>query len=172
MGRGEACAIRIENASASRTHCALLRGASTAYVIDLLGRRTLLNDRPVEGASVLLDGDILTIGQACFAVRLEPPSPPRSVTAVEPASAGSTELALGPREALLTLLRNAADPTGSPASFEILDTLRQFQADTATLLKLRSVGSRPSTARSRRSKPRSTGAEGRPPSPRHRFAST
>lgn len=94
---------------------ALLRGPSTGYVIDLLGRRTLLNDRPVAGASALLGGDILTIGQARFAVRIEPPSPPSG-------------LALGPREALLALLRNAEN-------LEVIDTLRQFQSDTATLLE-------------------------------------
>ena len=47
--------------------------ASSAYVIDLLGRRTLVNERAVEGASVLLDGDVLTVGQARFAVKLETP---------------------------------------------------------------------------------------------------
>jgi hypothetical protein len=145
VGRGEACAIRIENASASRTHCALLRRPSSAYVIDLLGRRTLVNERPVEGASALLDGDVLTVGQARFAVRVDPPAPPMTSTSSDPTVSASTTLvragegpgglALGPREAMLALLLNAVDPTRKSASVEVLDTLRRFQADTATLFE-------------------------------------
>ena len=123
VGRGEACAIRIENASASRTHCALLRGPSTAFVIDLLGRRTLVNERPVEGASALLDGDVLTVGRARFAVRIDPPALP-----MRPAASG-------PSSTMLALLLKAAEPGRDSASVEILDTLRRFQADTATLLE-------------------------------------
>ena len=85
-------------------------------MIDLLGRRTLVNERPVEGASALLDGDVLSIGQARFGVRIQRPSElpsrpihdPRPET-IEPGSPvvlsrladayqGSQELALGPRE--------------------------------------------------------------------------
>jgi len=156
VGRGEACAIRIENASASRTHCALLRGHSTAYVIDLLGRRTLVNERAVEGASALLDGDILTIGQARFGVRIEAPSLPSRPTdlpgldAMESAlpsvlarfadvpsgPAGmSMELALGPRETMLAMLLGAVESGRDSSKFEVLDVLRQFQSDTATLLE-------------------------------------
>jgi pSer/pThr/pTyr-binding forkhead associated (FHA) protein len=153
VGRGEACAIRIENASASRTHCALLRGPSTAYVIDLLGRRTLVNERPIEGASALLDGDVLSIGQARFGVRIQRPSElssrpihdPRPET-IEPGSPvvlsrladayqGSQELALGPRETMLALLLGAAESGRDSSRHEVLDVLRQFQADTATLLE-------------------------------------
>jgi pSer/pThr/pTyr-binding forkhead associated (FHA) protein len=153
VGRGEACAIRIENASASRTHCALLRGPSTAYVIDLLGRRTLVNERPVEGASALLDGDVLSIGQARFGVRVQRPSEstprpihdPRPAT-IEPGSPvvlsrladayqGSQELALGPRETMLALLLGAAESGRDSSRHEVLDVLRQFQSDTATLLE-------------------------------------
>ena len=152
VGRGEACAIRIENASASRTHCALLRGPSTAYVIDLLGRRTSINERVVAGASALLDGDVLTIGQARFAVRVNRPAPlpipafDVQSSTIEPVSTavlarlddayqGSQELALGPRETMLALLLGAADSGRNSSSLEVLDTLRQFQADTATLLE-------------------------------------
>ncbi len=142
VGRGEACAIRVENASASRTHCALLRGASAAYVIDLLGRRTLVNEHPVEGASMLLDGDVLTVGQARFAVRVEAPSPPSRPPAGGPTSTAlvrvgerSLSPAADPREAMLALLLKAADSGPDGSSFEILETLRRFQSDTATLLE-------------------------------------
>ena len=152
VGRGEACAIRIENASASRTHCALLRGPSTAFVIDLLGRRTLLGGRPVEGASALRDGDVLSIGQARFGIRVERPSsisrttydpktgtiepgPPVVPSRLADAYQGSRELALGPRETVVAMLLGAADPGRDLASSEVLDALRRFQADTATLLE-------------------------------------
>jgi hypothetical protein len=149
VGRGDACAIRIENASASMTHCALLRGASTAYVIDLLGRRTLVNDRAVEGASALLDGDVLTIGQARFGVKLEPPvtlqdpsidsTPSRTLARLADAFQGSPSRsimpALDPRGAMVAMLLEAVGSGRDSSSVEVLDVLRQFQADTATLLE-------------------------------------
>jgi FHA domain len=148
-GRGDACAIRIDHASASRTHCALLRGPSEAYVIDLLGRRTLVNERPVEGASALLDGDVLTIGQARFAIRVERPSlistsiqipQPDAINPVVPmrladACQGSRELALNPRETMLAMMLGAAESGRDSSRHEVLDVLRQFQSDTATLLE-------------------------------------
>jgi hypothetical protein len=142
VGRGEACAIRIGGASASTTHCALLRGPSTAHVIDLIGRRTLLNDRPVDGASALLDGDILTVGQARFTVRVEPSRGEpgaRTIARIarnfEGASALPAELAGDPRAALLALiLTGASREPGEPQS-QILETLRRFQSDAATLFE-------------------------------------
>ena len=156
VGRGEACAIRVENASASRTHCALLRGTSSAYVIDLLGRRTMVNERAVGGASGLLDGDILTIGQARFSVRLEPaPSPSNPAIRPDhdrPQSSPSTilarladayqeppgppaELLRAPQGAVIAMLLDALRSGREASNFEVLDVLRQFQADTATLLE-------------------------------------
>jgi pSer/pThr/pTyr-binding forkhead associated (FHA) protein len=183
VGRGDACAIRIDNASASMTHCALWRGPSDVYLIDLLGRRTLINDQVVEGASALLDGDILTIGQARLAVRLEPsisqqltpssavsplfPGEETGVTGVVPPTiwdegsfvdqptfhgslpgaegASGRELTLSrdtdrvvgidPRGAMVAILREAMGSGREAPSLEILDVLRQFQADTATLLE-------------------------------------
>jgi pSer/pThr/pTyr-binding forkhead associated (FHA) protein len=131
VGRGDACAIRIENASASMTHCALLRTPTHAYVIDLLGRQTLVNDQAVEGASMLLDGDILTIGQARFLVKVDT----RALPEMSIPSTTSTELALNPKEALVARILNAADSTRQESNHEVIDILRQFQADTATLLE-------------------------------------
>jgi pSer/pThr/pTyr-binding forkhead associated (FHA) protein len=137
VGRGEACVIRIENASASRTHCALLRGPSAAYVIDLLGRRTLVNDQAVEGARALLDGDVLTIGQARFAVRLDAGCHDASSSNRVPAQIAdpSRELSPDPRGAMVAMLLEAVGPARDSTRFEVLDVLRQFQADTATLLE-------------------------------------
>jgi pSer/pThr/pTyr-binding forkhead associated (FHA) protein len=139
IGRGEACAIRIENASASRTHCALFRDSSAAYVIDLLGRRTLVNEQPVEGASMLLDGDVLTVGQARFTIRVEPRSSSTTLARFDdvftPSYENSNELALGPRETMLAMLMGAADSGRDSSNLAVLDVLRQFQSDTATLLE-------------------------------------
>jgi hypothetical protein len=108
--------------------------------------RPLVNEQPVEGALALLDGDVLTIGQARFAVRIERPGSPTmppdrqiierpSNTTLARFADGPTELALGPREAMLALLRVAAESGRESSNFEVLDVLRQFQSDTATLLE-------------------------------------
>jgi pSer/pThr/pTyr-binding forkhead associated (FHA) protein len=69
IGRGDGCAIRLNQASVSRTHCALLRTKGAAYVVDLPGQPTLVNNIPPRGATALRDGDVLTIGQVRFHVR-------------------------------------------------------------------------------------------------------
>jgi hypothetical protein len=74
IGRGDSCGVRIEGATASRVHGVLVRTASSAYVVDLIGRGTWLNGQPVIGASPLRDGDTLAIGSAQFGIRLTPPS--------------------------------------------------------------------------------------------------
>jgi hypothetical protein len=135
VGSGEACAIRIENASASTTHCALLRTPTHAYVIDLLGNRTLVNDRTVEGASMLLDGDCLTIGQARFRVRSIAPVV-QELSTFSHKTSKSTELVINPPEAMLARIVQAADPALDGSNRQILDVLRQFQSDTATLLEM------------------------------------
>lgn len=71
-GRGATCGIRIEGASASRVHLALVRTRTAAYAVDLLGRGTRLNDRPIPGAVPLIDGDCLTLGVARLRVRSGP----------------------------------------------------------------------------------------------------
>lgn len=68
-GRGATCGVRIEGASASRVHLALVRTRTAAYAVDLLGRGTRLNDQPIPGAAPLTDGDFLTLGVARFRVR-------------------------------------------------------------------------------------------------------
>src|SRR5437764_1397107 len=77
LGRGAACGVRVEGASASRTHCVLVRTRAAAFVVDLVGRGTWLNVRPVRGAAALADGDALMIGAAEFEVRVEPAAFPR-----------------------------------------------------------------------------------------------
>lgn len=74
-GRGASCGIRVEGASASRIHAALVRTRTGAFVVDLLGRGTWRNDQAVLGAAPLLDDDSLGLGTARFRVRIEPPIP-------------------------------------------------------------------------------------------------
>jgi pSer/pThr/pTyr-binding forkhead associated (FHA) protein len=75
VGRGDGCAIRLNQANVSRTHCALLRTAAAAYVIDLPGQPTLVNGQPPRGAAALRDGDVLSIGQVRFVARLASAGP-------------------------------------------------------------------------------------------------
>ncbi|WP_435011833.1 FHA domain-containing protein (plasmid) [Tundrisphaera lichenicola] len=139
-GSGEACAIRVEDASPA--NCALIRGASTAHVINLLGEPTLLNGLPIPGASALLDGDILTLGRAQLVVGVAPPRWDAKLGALSrfEGTFGEVpglpaELAGSPRAALLAMiLTGAARPPGEPQN-EILRTLRLFQADAASLFQ-------------------------------------
>ncbi len=147
IGRGEACAIRVEDASASTTHCALIRGAEDAHLIDLLGRRTLLNDRPLVGASALLDGDVLTIGESRYAIRVDPPPlarPPRppgtevmvrEALPVLPTRSDRPGLALAdlPPGVLMARLIEAVLQGAGPRQAETLDAVRRLQAATSIL---------------------------------------
>ncbi|GAC1465094.1 MAG: hypothetical protein NVSMB9_04360 [Isosphaeraceae bacterium] len=82
LGWSASCGIQIKDTSVSRTHCALVRTATGVYLVDLCGRQTWVEDRPVRGASIVHDGDLITIGSTQFTARVTPPS--RSVAAVHP----------------------------------------------------------------------------------------
>jgi hypothetical protein len=69
VGRGSSCGVRVEGATASRVHCVLVRTATAAFVVDLIGRGTWLGGRLVKGAAALADGATLIIGSARFNVR-------------------------------------------------------------------------------------------------------
>jgi pSer/pThr/pTyr-binding forkhead associated (FHA) protein len=81
MGRSDSCGVQVQGESAARTHCVLARTRTSAYIIDLAGRSTWLNQRPLRGASALNDGDSLMIGTTQFEVRVEPPWPARTALA-------------------------------------------------------------------------------------------
>jgi hypothetical protein len=53
-----------------RVQCVFVRAPTAVYVVDLVGRGTWRNNRPVLGASRLLDGDSLMIGAARFSCRI------------------------------------------------------------------------------------------------------
>ena len=153
LGRGACCGVRVEGAAA-RTHCVLVRGRRAAYVVDLAGRDTLLNGRPLPGAGRLDDGDILTIGSAPFEVRVRPAGAPgeglavRSGPRVEvlpPAlpghATGAEALPADTQGALLAwmmgqLHAQQGEAMRRQAEFQTALTglIRQMQEDQATLL--------------------------------------
>jgi pSer/pThr/pTyr-binding forkhead associated (FHA) protein len=133
VGGGEACAIRVEDPSASQTHCALLRDRTSAYVITLLSGQTFLNDEPVLEAATLADGDVLTVGHARFAVRLEGPTTSR-LPAVIPRD--GREVATDQRGAMVAMIVEAIGGGRNTSSDEIVGMLREFQGDVADLLEV------------------------------------
>ena len=78
LGTALACGIPIKDQQVARTHCALFRVADGAFLIDLCGRQTWVEDQLVRGARRLRDGDMITIGSTQFHVHLEPRRPRRA----------------------------------------------------------------------------------------------
>jgi pSer/pThr/pTyr-binding forkhead associated (FHA) protein len=83
-GRSSACAVPVSSPSALRVQCVLVRDRHGAYVVDLAGRGTWRNDRPVRGAERILDGDALMLGSSRFQCRVEPSGPPRAAAPPAP----------------------------------------------------------------------------------------
>ena len=77
-GRSAACGIPIQHRTVARTHAALLRTETAAYIINLSSHQTWIDDRPVCGASIIHDGQVLTLGSARFVVSVEPATRPPS----------------------------------------------------------------------------------------------
>ena len=123
LGRGDSCAIKVSGAS--RTHCALLRSPHGVFLIDLHGRPTQVNDRDISLCAPLHDGDITTIGDTTFLVRIqgkvERPSVRHSTsTALAVPEIGPHDLAVIPHDSppLLARLIDAYQTTwqsGLPA---------------------------------------------------------
>jgi pSer/pThr/pTyr-binding forkhead associated (FHA) protein len=76
LGWSASCGIQVKDAAVARTHCALVRAPAGAFLVDLCGRQTWVEDRPVHGAAALHDGDLITLGSTQFTVRVEPPIRP------------------------------------------------------------------------------------------------
>jgi pSer/pThr/pTyr-binding forkhead associated (FHA) protein len=74
LGWSASCGIQVKDAAIARTHCVLVRTARGAHLVDLCGRQTWVEGRPVEAVVVLRDGDLLTLGSTQFTVRVEPPA--------------------------------------------------------------------------------------------------
>ena len=75
VGRSPACAVPVDSPTALRVQCVLVRDETGAYVVDLVGRGTWKNGRPLRGAEALADGDSLMVGSARYQCRVEPPGP-------------------------------------------------------------------------------------------------
>ena len=71
IGRGIENLIVIDDEFASNRH-ALITWSDEKWFVEDLGSRngTLLNDLPVEGQTVIVSGDVLTVGRAKFKVEL------------------------------------------------------------------------------------------------------
>ena len=78
VGRSPACGVPVGSASAMRVQCVLVRDRHAAHLVDLVGRGTWVNDRPVARAATLADGDNLMVGSARFSCRIEPFDAPRA----------------------------------------------------------------------------------------------
>jgi pSer/pThr/pTyr-binding forkhead associated (FHA) protein len=74
LGGSTACGIRIRDPAVARAHCAIVRSASGAFLVDLADGPTWVEDQPLRpsGALPLHDGDFLTLGNTRFSVRIEP----------------------------------------------------------------------------------------------------
>jgi pSer/pThr/pTyr-binding forkhead associated (FHA) protein len=89
LGRSSACGVHIDDPSAARIQCVLIRSQRAAYVLDLLGRTSWLNGRPLREAQALQDGDILAVGSARFECRITPPGQMPAPVASPPAPLAS-----------------------------------------------------------------------------------
>jgi pSer/pThr/pTyr-binding forkhead associated (FHA) protein len=93
LGWSSACGIQVKDASVAKVHSALLRTGSAAYLVDLCGQQSRVNDRPVRGAAILDDGASITIGATPFTVR------------VQPASTANTPVRSGPRPLVARVIK-------------------------------------------------------------------
>lgn len=83
IGRAPGCELHIESSSVSRHHALLLTNSRDVIIEDLHSTNgVLVNGRKVTRQLLLTDGDILTIGEAQFRLRIK--SGPREPEAAEP----------------------------------------------------------------------------------------
>lgn len=76
LGRHPNCQIVLDNAAVSRYHAQILESHGNFYVEDLRSRnKTHLNGQPVEGRTLLGDGDTLKICDIVFSFHLTAPPP-------------------------------------------------------------------------------------------------
>lgn len=90
LGRSSACGVQVEEPAAARIQCVLVRDERGAFVVDLLGRASWLNGRPLREAVALRDGDILALGETRFECRILPFDPEATIPAAIPASVPAT----------------------------------------------------------------------------------
>ena len=103
LGRSTACGVHIDDDLAARIQCVLVRSPRAVYVLDLLGRTSWLNGRPLRDVQALKDGDTLAIGSARFECRITPAGqtqPPAGQTHPPPAPSPPATRSAPPPEVL------------------------------------------------------------------------
>ena len=128
LGRSPACGLRLRGSAASPIHCAIWREPTSVHVIDLLGRSTRVNGRPVEGSARLDDGDTLRVGLAQFAIGIESIAASGLPARIDDATMPAVAMPEATPPAL-------PGPPSEPDLADILAFLRQFQGDAATLIE-------------------------------------
>lgn len=93
VGRSPACGVSIDDPSAAPVQWVLVRTHESAYVLNLTGRGTQLNGRPLREPSILSDGDVLSLGST----RLHFQVREANADAGLPATRASSTLATQPR---------------------------------------------------------------------------
>jgi pSer/pThr/pTyr-binding forkhead associated (FHA) protein len=165
LGWSASCGIPLKDPSVSRTHCALVRATNGAFLVNLCGRQTWVEDQAVQGASILRHGDLITLGSTQFTALVEAPgsqAPDRQAGSARtflPAvldAPASSELVASPRLALDPALippeaQNAlmawmmgtiqgghGEVLRRQGEFQVAITqvLQQIQEDNATLLNV------------------------------------
>lgn len=147
LGASESCGIRIADPSMGSVHCALVRAAAGAFLVDLHGANTRISGRQIRGASRLRDGDRLTLGSTEFTVqvRRKPRSPARNLPAIvieaKPPALDPDLLPPETQNALLawmmgTIQGGQGEVLRRQDAFqvEVTQALRQIQQDNAALL--------------------------------------
>jgi pSer/pThr/pTyr-binding forkhead associated (FHA) protein/uncharacterized coiled-coil protein SlyX len=152
VGRSPACGVTVDDPAAATVQCVLVRDEKGAYLVDLAGRSTWLNSRPLREPALLHDGDVIGIGSQRLECRIEPArrSPVRPLP---PAPASAHEMAIPPPppgglmtgasdESLVAWLLGAMQATQGEllrrqAEFqeELLRTLRGMQAEQAEAMR-------------------------------------
>lgn len=121
LGRSDACGLRVVGQGLAPIHAALWRDHGAVHLIDMATRRTRVNDQPISNPTPIRSGDEITLGQARFRPvigtdQLVDLLPARIEQARVPASLQTHVV-------------------GDPGFNDVLELLRQFQSDAATLIE-------------------------------------
>ena len=119
LGRSAACGLRLRGSALAPIHCAIWQEPGATRVIDLMGRTTEVDGRPVVGSASLASGGHLRVGRAEFTVAIETLTPQGFPIALARETSPALTLAMG----------------DGPDLAELLEFLRQFQGDAATLIE-------------------------------------
>ncbi|WP_406701322.1 FHA domain-containing protein, partial (plasmid) [Singulisphaera sp. Ch08] len=136
LGWSNACGIQVKDSLVEKVHGALLRTGSAAYLVDLCGHNTRVDNQPVRGASIINDGATITIGATSFTVR--------SVAA----SRARTPVCLEPKPLVAHVLEPEIEDADAPRALDLVPTESQhalfawmvdtFQQTQGTVLKQQS----------------------------------